>query len=347
MQNQSRNIFILLALIIVVASSYWAITSFLINDNEIDKNQSELPKLTVGIQVSPAMALVMVAEDEGFFDAEGVDVIIKEFTAGKFALQAFLGGSLDVAISGEVPVTLSTLQGHKFRVIGQVVERTINEVRVVVRKEPGLNTPEKYFKSKTRTLATSFGGGPEFFTHNFLKKHDIADKDVKLISQRPQDMPVALASGTVDAIAIFDPFAAIAEKRMGAEGQSFRDGDIYSELYVIDVQQDTIDTKPKVLKALLRGMVRAQSFIKSSPALSKDIVIKYTKLEKDIVDAIWDNFIFKVSINEYFTKYTAAEAKWYIEKGTFSSNTPIPDFRKVLFVDFLKEIAPDQVVLDR
>ena len=41
-----------------------------------------LPKLTVGIQVSPAMALVMVAEDKGFFDKAGVDVEIKEFTAG-------------------------------------------------------------------------------------------------------------------------------------------------------------------------------------------------------------------------------------------------------------------------
>jgi ABC-type nitrate/sulfonate/bicarbonate transport system substrate-binding protein len=129
-----------------------------------------LPKLTVGIQVSPAMTLVMVAEDGGFFDRAGVDVEIKEFTAGKFALQAFLGGSLDIAISGEVPVTLSTLQGNKFRVIAQVVERTINEVRVVARREAGLDTPETYFGAKKRKLATSFGGGPEFFTYNFLLK---------------------------------------------------------------------------------------------------------------------------------------------------------------------------------
>src|SRR3989339_123978 len=72
---------------------------------------SILQKLRVGIQVSPAMTLVMVAEDKGFFDRAGIDVELKEFTAGKFALQAFLGGSLDLAVSGEVPVTLSTLQG--------------------------------------------------------------------------------------------------------------------------------------------------------------------------------------------------------------------------------------------
>src|SRR5882762_2306965 len=51
-------------------------------------------KVTVGIQVSPAMTLLMVAKDEGFFLRQGLDVELKEFTAGKFALQAFLGGSI-------------------------------------------------------------------------------------------------------------------------------------------------------------------------------------------------------------------------------------------------------------
>ena len=174
------------------------------------------------------MALLMVSEDQGFFDKHGVDVELKEFTAGKFALQAFLGGSLDVAVSGEVPVALSTLQGSNFRVVGQVVERTINEVRVVARREPGLEDASKYFKAKKRKLATSFGGGPEFFTYNFLKKYGIAATEVELISQKPEDMPASLASGSVDAIAIFDPFARFAERSMGDKGVTFADPSIYS-----------------------------------------------------------------------------------------------------------------------
>ncbi len=211
------------------------------------------------------MVLVMVAEDEGFFDKAGVDVEIKEFTAGKFALQAFLGGSLDIAVSGEVPVTLSTLQGNKFRVLAQVVERTINECRVVVPKEPGLDTAEKYFGAKKRKLATSFGGGPEFFTYSFFQKHGIGDDQVELISQKPEDMPAALLSGSVDGISIFDPFARVAEREMGEEGTTFADADIYSELYVADVMQQTIDEKPDQLRAFLKGLYDAQFFIRDNP----------------------------------------------------------------------------------
>jgi NitT/TauT family transport system substrate-binding protein len=316
------------------------------SSNTNEKVDKALPKLTVGIQVSPAMTLVMVAEDIGLFDKAGVDVEIKEFTAGKFALQAFLGGSLDIAISGEVPVTLSTLQGNKFRVLAQVVEKTINECRVIVKKEEGLDTAEKYFLAKKRKLATSFGGGPEFFTYNFLKKHGIADDQIELISQRPEDMPAALSSGTVDAISIFDPFARIAEVSMGDKGLTFADADIYSELYVVDVWQKTIDEKPEQLIAFLKGLYDAQFYINDHPDESKKILIKYTKLDREIVDDIWDNFVFKPAINNLFVEFTTAEAKWAVEKGTFPPGTEIPDFRKVLYPDFLKKIDSKAVSIE-
>lgn len=305
-----------------------------------------LPKLKVGIQVSPAMTLVMVAEDAGFFDKAGVDVEIVEFTAGKFALQAFLGGSLDIAISGEVPVTLSTLQGNKFRVLAQVVERTINECRVVVIKEEGLNTAEEYFGAKKRKLATSFGGGPEFFTYNFLKKHEIGSGQIELISQKPQDMPAALVSGSVDAISIFDPFARVAEIQMGEKGMTFADADIYSELYVVDVEEETINQKREQLRAFLKGLYDAQFYINKNPAESKQILMKYTKLDRQVVDDIWDNFVFKPAINNLFIDYTTAEAKWSIEKGTFPAGTEIPDFKAVLYPDILRSIDPNAVTVE-
>ena len=310
-------------------------------DQEPKKNE----KLTVGIQVSPAMTLVMVAEDAGFFDKAGVDVIIKEFTAGKFALQAFLGGSIDVAISGEVPVALSSLQGNKFRVLGQVVERTINECRVIVKKEVGKHTPEEYFLSKKRKLATSFGGGPEFYTYNFLKKHGISSNQIEMISQKPENMPAALVSGTVDGISIFDPFARIAEVKMGNKGQTFADADIYSELYVIDVMETTIQDKPEVLLAFMKGLYDAQFYIKKNVEQSKNILIKYTKLDRQIVDDIWNNFVFKPAINDLFVKYTTAEAKWAIEKGTFPASTQIPDYKSILMPDFLNKIDPSSVTI--
>jgi NitT/TauT family transport system substrate-binding protein len=270
-----------------------------------------LPTLTVGIQVSPAMGLIMVADKKGFFKANGLDVQIKEFTAGKFALQAFLGGSIDVAVSGEVPVALSTLQGNDFRVIAQVVERTVNEVRVVARKEPGMTTPQKYFAKKKRKLATSFGGGPEFYTYNFLKRFKIP----------------------------------AAELQLGADAVTFTAPDIYSELYVVNVQQQTIDRKAGDLKNFLKALTDAAAYMQTHAEESKDIVRAYTQLDRKVIDGIWQNFVFRPAINDLFVTYTTAEARWAVETGKFPKGTKIPDFKAVLYPALLESVSRNSVAL--
>jgi len=294
--------------------------------------------LSVGFQNSPSMALLMVAQEKNFFVSRGVNVEMKEFTAGKFALQAFLGGSLDIAISGEVPVALSILQGNQFKVIGQVVERTVNECRVVARKEGTITEAKLYFSKKGRKLATSFGGGPEFFTYNFFNKISIKESEIEIISQKPEDMPATLLSGSVDAIAIFDPFAKIAELQLGNKGITFTLDDIYSELYVIDVKQKTIDEKRELLSSFLKGLYDAQLFIADNPVESKKILMKYTKLDKIIIDEIWGDFVFKLCINQLFLDYTSAEAKWSISKENGTKNRNIPNYRDILYTDLLKEV---------
>lgn len=303
------------------------------------------PKVTLGIQMSPAMALVMVAKDKGCFDQAGVDVELKGFTAGKFALQAFMGGSLDFAVAGEVPTTLATLQGNKLIVLSQVVERTHTEVRVVARRDGNINDPKTYFSSKRRKLATSFGGGPEFYTYNFLKKNGLTGK-VTVLSQQPADMPAALVSGSVDAIAIFDPFAYIAEQRLGKDGITFADADLYSELYVLIAKPGDPTQKKQVVDALLKGLVKAKEAIQQDPEGAKQIVLKYTKQDRAVIDGIWKNFVFAPALNRLLLDDMLAETAWAREKGTISKTAATPDFRKeVIDTTALKAIDPSAVTL--
>jgi len=299
----------------------------------------------IGIQMSPAMALVMVAEDQGFFEKQGAKVKLEQFTAGKFALQAFLGGSLDFAVAGEVPVTLSTLQGSSFKVLTQVVEQTTNEVRVVVRKDASASDPASFFRAKRRKLATSFGGGPEFFTYSFLRAYDIDQKQVEIISQKPEDMPASLANGSVDAVAIFDPFAYFAERQLKDKGVTFSDPKLYSELYVMTVQQATLDQYPDLAPKLLRALLQARDFIRGNPQKSKEIVSRYTKLDSETLDAIWGNFKFAPALNRRLLDYQNLQAAWAKSKGTVSADTPTPDFASRLVPHILRSLDATAVQL--
>jgi len=304
------------------------------------------PHITLGLQMSPAMALVMVAKDKGCFDDAGVDVELKGFTAGKFALQAFLGGSLDFAVAGEVPITLATLHGSHPVVFTQVVSGTINEVRVVARRDGASADASTYFHAKKRRLATSIGGGPEFYTYNFLKKYRVGKDQVSIISQKPGDMPAALAGGSVDAIAIFDPFAFISEQKLGPQGMTFSDTTLYSELYVLVGNPQDATQKKAAVDGLLQGLVKAQALIQQDPEGCKQIVMKYTKLDKTVIDGIWKNFTFAPALNKSLVDDMTAEAAWAKEKGDVAPAMPTPDFRHAVINEQpLKAADPGAVQL--
>jgi ABC-type nitrate/sulfonate/bicarbonate transport system substrate-binding protein len=305
-------------------------------------------RVAIGIQVSPAMTLAMVAKDAGFFSEQGLDVELKQFTAGKFALQAFLGGSVDFAISGDVPVCLAALQGNQIRVVGQVVDKTTNEVRMVALRDGKSSdpaSPEEYFGHRKAKLATSFGGGPEFFTYDFLRHHRIKQDQVELLSQRPEDMPAALETHSVDVISIFDPFAFIAEKRLGSKAVTFTGPDLYSELYVLNARPEQVEKEGAVIKSVLRALIQAEEFVAQSPEQAKQIMQNYTKLDRDVIDGIWGNYSFKVSLNQRLVDYWNEEAIWARETAKVTPQTKVPDFQNYIEKRFLQDLKAGAVRL--
>ncbi len=312
-------------------------------NRQVDHSTPSHKKITVGIQVSPAMTLLMVAKDAGLFEQHGLDVELKQFTAGKFALQSFLGGSVDFAVSGDVPICLAVLQGNPVKVVAQVVEKTTNEVRIVaLRPRSGAANLDAntYFTERKRKLATSFGGGPEFFTYQFLKHNRVQAKDVQILSQRPEDMPAALQARSLDAISIFDPFAFIAEQRLGKDAITFRNARLYSELYVITARQAQINEQGETITALLKALVDAQNFIAVNPVKAKQIMQRYTKLDTSVVNGIWNNFTFKATLGHQLIDDWTEETSWAKDTGKVASTIKVPDFRGVLETRFLKAVNP-------
>lgn len=308
------------------------------------KTNNMKPKITIGIQTSPAMATVMVAKNMGFFEKQGLNVELKEFTAGKFALAAFLAGSLDYSISADVPVTLATLSGNKIIVPAQVVKKTINEVRVVVNNENKNLNQEEYFKSKKRKLATSIGAGPEFFTYEFLNSIGIKKDEIEIVSQNPKDMPVSLISGSVDAIAIYDPFAFFAEKGLGSLATTYTNGNIYSELYLLETNEDVLKDDSEI-KKILKALIDAENFIKTNPKESKEIVISYTKLNNETIDAIWNSYDFSIALTKQLSENFKKQTDWAIKTGKSKLDSKIPNFDQVIYTKALKDLDATRVDL--
>jgi ABC-type nitrate/sulfonate/bicarbonate transport system substrate-binding protein len=339
-KNFTLFTFIILAVILIM--------SFVYKQNNITLiDNSKIPTVTMGIQASPALALPMVAKDMKYFEKNGIDVEIKDFAAGKDALTAFLSGSLDYSVSGEVPVGLAIAnQNQKFTVPAQIVTKTTNEVRIVATKDGDIADPREYFLKKKRKLATSIGGGPEYYTSEFLKKNNIQKDQVEIVAQKPSDMVSALVSGSVDAISIFDPIAYIAQQKLGEKALVFKDSQLYSELYVLSSKLETEEKKLNTQK-IIKALIEAEKYIQTNPKESKIIVAKYTKLDLGVLDGIWDNFDFRVGITRQLEGYLNSQFDWAKENNKISIDTPKPQYSNYINTELLSKIDASKVEISK
>jgi len=270
-------------------------------------------KILIGLQLTPASTLVQVADEKGFFKNNGLDIEIKEFTAGKFAFQAMIAKSVQFSVVGDIPVTLAKMQGNGFYVLSEVGENK-NEAPLLIRDDGSKSVAD--FFAKKRKISTSIGGTPEFSLYLNLKANNIPKEQVEIVAQRPEEMVGALSNGSVDGINIFEPYPSIAEEKMQGKTKRFPLApQIYTAKYLLAADSDFVNKNPQIAQKMLKSLKEAQDFVQSHPQEAQEIVAKRTKFDRLIISKIWGDFDFKARLSGQLSKTLEMERDWAIETG--------------------------------
>jgi NitT/TauT family transport system substrate-binding protein len=164
-------------------------------------------KIKLGlIPISEALGAV-IADKQGFFKSEGLDVDISKFESGATAVPVLQSGRLDVALSN----TVSTLQA-----IGQGLDTTVLAPGAVVRRAPpDTTTALLVIKGKINSLKELEGKRVAVNVINSsawlhavaaLDKHGVDWTKVRFTEIPFSQMNDPLLNGQVDAIVQVDPF---------------------------------------------------------------------------------------------------------------------------------------------
>ncbi len=292
------------------------------------------PKVTIALQLNPDSALVQIAQEKGFFAQNGLDVELKEFTAGKFAFQAMLANNSDLSVVGDVPIALATIQGNDFQVLSSIGEN-FNEAPVLV-QDDGSATAQEFFQKTKRTLSTSQGGTPEYSTYLFLKENQISTSQVEIIAQKPEEMPPSLINGSVDAIVIFEPYPSVAEEALAGKTKRFQlKHGTYAANYLLAANTKWLNAHFDQAIAVLKSLRMAEQFAQENPSEAQNIVAKRTKFKREMVQKIWSDFDLRVRISEYVIPNWINESIWAMDTNK-AKQGPIPDFNSLLRTDLLE-----------
>ncbi|MBG6080085.1 ABC transporter substrate-binding protein [Rubrivivax gelatinosus] len=235
----------------------------------------EKPKLTLAVGGKNLLYYLplTVAEQLGYFKAEGLDVSIVDFAGGAQALRALVGGSADV-VSGAFEHTVN-MQAKGQRLRAFVLQGRAPQVVLGVNPKtlPGYRVPADLKGKKIGVTAP--GSSTNVMVNYFLARAGLKPGDVSIVGVgASQGAVAAMRAGQIDAISNLDPVISllrrgneiriVSDTRIVAEADKLFGGPMPAGcLYA---PQAFVDRNPTTVQALANAIVRADKWIQKAGA---------------------------------------------------------------------------------
>jgi len=180
--------------------------------NEINSVSSAgVGAVRLGFSAWPGWFPWQVAQDEGIFKANAVQVDLKWFDGYLESISTLTAGQID-ANSQTLGDTVSSVSGGADQVVVLVNDNSTGNDKVIVRE--GINAIADL---KGKKVAAEEGTVDHFLLLLGLKKAGLSPKDIQFVPLETGKAAAAFVGGQVDAVAVFAPFTTQALKRPGSK----------------------------------------------------------------------------------------------------------------------------------
>jgi NitT/TauT family transport system substrate-binding protein len=221
-----------------------------------------------------------VAERQGYFKDEGLEVEIPDFPGGARALQALVGGSADM-VSGAYEHTIN-MAAKKQPIKAVVLQAKYSSIVLLLPKDKAAKYRSGKDLKGLKIGVTAPGSSTNMFVNNLLAKDGLKPTDVSIVGVGTgAGAFAAMDKGEIDAMSNLDPvitqlestgkFVPVADSRTEKGMHDIYGGDYHAS--VIYITDEFIKKNPNTVQAVVNAMVRANRWIaKATPQQIVDLM---------------------------------------------------------------------------
>lgn len=294
--------------------------------------------ITYAMPITVAAIPVYVAAEKGFWAEEGLNVKPQMFSAGRLALDALLSGNAQVMSVSETPLVHAMLQGHPIYIVATVTRH--QETKFIGRRDHGIANTDDL---KGKTVATLPGTNSDYFMYRLLQAHHIEKSNINIVSLQPPDMVAALVRSDIDGYFAWEPHIYYAQQQLGTNAIVIRPDDLYYGRHCVAMNQAFVQKNPEIVVKLLRGLIKAEAYVRAHPDDAKAIVAKYTNTNVAAIDSLWSEYDVRVELGEQLLDILGAEARWVATQD--GSTAGILSLRSFVYTDGLAKVRPESVTI--
>lgn len=253
-------------------------------------NPDQALELRVGyIPIAECLPLY-VAQEQGYFEREGLTVELQPLAGGAVILSSLVSGALDVGFSNVVSLVLQRAEGQDFfSVYGATYESPGHENHALIARS-GFDPRSAEDWRRARIAVNTRNNIEELMVVRYLASLGVTpDAGTFQPVPFPQMLP-ALESGTLDVAAIVEPFISIAQAQDTTSVRRLTNQylAISTETLVATYVSSRrgLEQKGTALRAFVRAMTAATAFIRENEPEARAILGKYTQIPPGLLPTI-------------------------------------------------------------
>jgi NitT/TauT family transport system substrate-binding protein len=246
-------------------------------------------KVKVGVLPIANAAPLYIARDQGFFEAEGIEIEPQVAQGGSELVTSLVAGDSQFAFLGYVPVIVGKAKGLPVKIIANAdngAKTPDEEWQIIMSaRDSDIREPQD-LEGKTIALNALRGVGE--VTVKAAMEAEGADPDsVKFIEIPFPEMPAALEKGRVDAIWAPEPFLT---QVLGAGGHAVLP--VYQSLGPLfpnggyATTDKYIAENEKVVEGFARAIDKGLRYATDNPEAARKAITTFTKIPPDVVPKI-------------------------------------------------------------
>ena len=251
-------------------------------------------------------------------------------------------GKADLAVTAEVPFVISVMKGNAFGIVASLASLS-NDNAIIARRDRAIAAAPDLAGKK---VGVSFGTSGSYFLWAFLIRNRLPLDSIALVDLPPDRIVAALADGSVDAVATWQPISFQAQAALGKNALSFTEPDAYRTAMVAFGRSEFLNGHPGAIEKLVRAMLKAEQFMRTRPEEALNLTAGWLKIEVDTLRPTWKQFDFGVNLPQSQLTSLEDEARWAMGRG-YVAKRPIPNFLPHLYLDALLAVQPERVTVLR
>jgi len=276
-----------------------------------------------------------IADKEGFFKDEGLDLDIKYTISGKVAVDGVVAGAGVMGISASLVSVTAATRAPMYIVAPLGASERLMKFIALKGYSSGADL-------KGKKIGFQFGTAGQKHALLVLEKHGKGPKDVTLKNIPAQALPAALSNGDIDALSTWPPHS---NKALEATPGSTILEDSYgvmTDYGVVVMRKDFVESDPATAGKLMRALLKATKFINENPARTIEYFAEQGNIKLDLAKTIFKDIEpkFDMSIDKLFLSETQKSIGFLHEQGKIKKAV---EARSVIYDKVMRDVSPKHV----